>query len=137
MLFLRKSKRPVMRKVVIIILAVMLWGGSGLFAQAPKDSTKAWFSIADSALYTGKYKVEAHDFDYVTVVVKDSVLYFYAGSYEGELVPLTKDSFLALGQVAINFYRDVDNKIVGFKADTGGNMIEGKKEKPAEVPKQK
>jgi hypothetical protein len=81
--------------------------------------------------------VEGQEFDNVTVVVKDSVLYFYAGSYEGELVPLTKDSFLALGQVAINFYRDIDNKVAGFKADTGGNMIEGKKEKPAELPKQK
>lgn len=126
-----------MRKAVVIFFAILLMGGSDLFAQAPKDSTKAWFTIADSALYTGKYKVEAQEFDNVTVVVKDSVLYFYAGSYEGELVPLTKDSFLALGQVAINFYRDVDNKVVGFRADTGGNMIEGKKEKPAEVPKQK
>lgn len=124
-------------KAVIIFLAMMLLGGSELFAQAPKDSTKAWFSIADSALYTGKYKVEGQEFDNVTVVVKDSVLYFYASSYEGELVPLTKDSFLALGQVAINFYRDADNKVAGFKADTGGSMIEGKKEKPAEVPKQK
>ena len=123
-------------KAVIIFLAMMFLGGSELFAQAPKDSTKAWFSIADSALYTGKYKVEGQEFENVTVVVKDSVLYFYAGSYEGELVPLTKDSFLALGQVAINFYRDVDNKVAGFKADTGGNMIEGKKEKPAEVPRQ-
>ena len=125
-----------MRKVVLIFLTMMLLGGSELFAQAPKDSTKAWFSIADSALYTGKYKVEGMEFDNVTVVVKDSVLYFYAGSYEGELVPLTKDSFLALGQVAINFYRDEDNKVAGFRADTGGNIIEGKKEKPAEVPKQ-
>jgi hypothetical protein len=126
-----------MKKVIIFLVAMVLAGGSDLFAQAPKDSTKAWFSIADSALYTGKYKVEGQEFDNVTVVVKDSVLYFYAGSYEGELVPLTKDSFLALGQVAINFYRDIDNKVVGFKADTGGNIVEGKREKPAEVPKQK
>ena len=124
-------------KAIIIFLAMTVLGGSELFAQAPTDSTKAWFTIADSALYTGKYKVEGQEFDNVTVVVKDSVLYFYAGSYEGELVPLTKDSFLALGQIAINFYRDVDNKVAGFKADASGTMIEGKKEKPAEVPKQK
>lgn len=127
-----------MKKLLIYVLVVsvaLFAGRSEAQAQAAKDSTK-WFSIADSALYTGKYKVEAQDFDNVTVIVKDSVLYFYAGSYEGELVPLTKDSFLALGQVAINFYRDAENKVAGFRADTGGNVIEGKKEKPAEVPKQ-
>ncbi|HEX5669154.1 MAG TPA: hypothetical protein VFX73_10150 [Chitinophagaceae bacterium] len=128
-----------MRKFFVLCLLALFVHAADASAQtAPKDSSsKAWFTIADSASFTGKYKVEGQEFDNVTVVVKDSVLYFYAGSYEGPLDPLTKDSFLALGQVAINFYRDADNKISGFKADAGNGIIEGKKEKPAEVPKQK
>jgi hypothetical protein len=128
-----------MRKFFVLCLLALFAHAADASAQtAPKDSTtKAWFTIADSASFTGKYKVEGQEFDNVTVVVKDSVLYFYAGSYEGPLDPLTKDSFLAMGQVAINFYRDADNKIAGFKADAGNGIIEGKKEKPAETPKQK
>jgi hypothetical protein len=126
-----------MKKFLVLCLLSLFVHAVGASAQtAPKDSSsKAWFSMADSASFTGKYKVEGQEFDNVTVVVKDSVLYFYAGSYEGPLDPLTKDSFLALGQVTINFYRDADNKISGFKADAGNGIIEGKKEKPAEAPK--
>ncbi len=127
-----------MRKFFVLsVFAIFALAADASAQTAPKDSSsKAWFSIADSASFTGKYKVEGQEFDNVTVVVKDSVLYFYAGSYEGPLEPLTKDSFLALGQVAINFFRDADNKITGFKADAGNGIIEGKKEKPAEAPKQ-
>ncbi|HLO81947.1 MAG TPA: hypothetical protein VK166_13360 [Chitinophagaceae bacterium] len=129
-----------MRKFfVLVIVSLFMYVADASAQTAPKDSStsKAWFSIADSASFTGKYKVEGQEFDNVTVVVKDTVLYFYAGSYEGPLDPLTKDSFLALGQVAINFLRDAENKIIGFKADAGNGLIEGKREKPAEVPKQK
>jgi hypothetical protein len=128
-----------MKKVcVLCLLALFVLAIDASAQTAPKDSSnKAWFSIADSASFTGKYKVEGQEFDNVTIVVKDTALYFYAGSYEGPLEPLTKDSFLALGQVAINFYRDAENKIAGFKADAGNGLIEGKKEKPAELPKQK
>lgn len=127
-----------MKKFFVLCLLALFALASDASAQtAPKDSSNsAWFSIADSASFTGKYKVDGQEFDNVTVVVKDSVLYFYAGSYEGPLEPLTKDSFLALGQVSINFLRDADNKISGFKADAGNGIIEGKKERPAEVPKQ-
>jgi hypothetical protein len=129
-----------MKKFFVLVIVSLFVNAIGASAQtAPKDSSasKPWFSIADSASFTGKYKVEGQEFDKVTIVVKDTVLYFYAGTYEGPLDPLTKDSFLALGQVAINFFRDAENNIIGFKADAGNGLIEGKKEKPAEVPKQK
>ncbi len=127
-----------MKKFFVLVIACLFINMISASAQtAPKDSTasKPWFTIADSASFTGKYKVEGQEFDMVTVVVKDTVLYFYAGTYEGPLDPLTKDTFLALGQVAINFLRDADNKVIGFKADAGNGLIEGKREKPAEVPK--
>jgi hypothetical protein len=137
MIFLPPKPFNMSKFFLLCVLTLFVFSINVSAQTAPKDTaTKSWFSIADSASFTGKYKVEGQEFDNVTVVVKDTVLYFYAGSYEGSLEPLTKDTFLAMGQVAINFYRDADNKIAGFKADAGSGLIEGKKEKPVEVPKQ-
>lgn len=125
-----------MRFLMILFVSAFLLN-SQVLAQVPKDTTKPWFTIADSAVYTGNYKVEGQEFNLVKVVVKEGSLYFYAGQYEGALEPMTtKDNFLAMGQVPMVFSRDEKNQVSGFKADTGDNVVIGKKEKPAEAVKQ-
>lgn len=117
-------------KKYLLFLVIALFG-SAVSSQA-QTSDSSWYKVADTALYTGKYKVEGLPFEFVDIQVKESRLYFSAGGYEGFLDPIKdkKESFDALGQAVFSFTRNAEGTDVeALKIDYSGMVIDGKKEK--------
>lgn len=97
-------------------------------ARAPQATT--FFSIADSAAYTGKYKYADLPFEYMTIRVKDGQLYFEGGEYSGFLQPQKdkKDVFDANGMAVFTFLRNDQNQVAELNIDYQGQSFLGKRE---------
>lgn len=100
-------------------------------AQTPaKTDSIISFSIADSSIFTGKYRYEGLPFDYMTISVQNGALYYSGGEYSGGLNPVTgkQDVFDANGNATFTFLRDTTNKVTDLKIDYQGQSYMGKKD---------
>ncbi len=115
-----------MKKIIIVSLFVFALKAS---AQTTKDTIPV-FSIADSALFTGKYKYEDLPFKYMEVNVKKGKLYYSGGEYNGSLDPVKnkKDAFDAGGAALFTFLRNNENNVAELKIDYQGQSYLGKRE---------
>ena len=88
------------------------------------------FSIADSTIFTGKYKYEGLPFEYMEITVKDGKLFYSGGEYSGALDAMKdkKDAFDASGNAVFTFLRNGDNKITALQIEYQGQTFSGTKE---------
>jgi hypothetical protein len=93
------------------------------------DSIQA-FSIADSTIFTGKYKYENLPFEYMEITVKDGKLFYSGGEYSGPLDAIKdkKDAFDANGNAVFTFIRSTDSTAAQLQIDYQGQTFTGKKE---------
>lgn len=79
--------------------------------------------------YVGKFKLEGLPFDYIEITSTDGKLFYEAGEYDGELLPLqTPDKFDASGKAQITFSRDAKNEVNSISINVQGQDIVGIKE---------
>ena len=121
-----------MKRISLLIIIALFLFALHSFAQTPQtaDSTTS-FSIADSSAFTGKYKYEGLPFDYMTISVQDSSLYYSGGEYNGSLIAATgkQDVFNASSGTAVfTFMRDSSNKVTELKIDYQGQTYMGTRE---------
>ena len=120
-----------MKKNLLLIFVTCFLFALDASAQTPAtaDSTTS-FSIADSSVFTGKYKYEGLPFDYMTLSVQNGALYYSGGEYSGTLSFVTgkQDVFDANGNATFTFLRDSTNKVTDLKIDYQGQTYMGKRD---------
>ena len=118
-----------MKKIIIVSVFFLCVFASKASAQTSKDTIPV-FSIADSASFTGKYKLEGLPFEYMEIHVKEGKLYYSGGEYSGSLDPVKdkKDAFDASGEAFFTFLRNNENKVEKLKIDYQGQSYLGKRE---------
>jgi hypothetical protein len=123
-----------MKKTILILLFSICFFALKAVAQdttttKPTDSIPA-FSIADSTIFTGKYKYEGLPFEYMEISVKDGKLFYSGGEYNGSLDAMKdkKDAFDANGNAVFTFVRNENNKVAELQIDYQGQTYTGKKE---------
>jgi cytochrome c len=122
-----------MKKTIFISLlgiCIFTFKVSAQDSTTEATSTVSAFSIADSSVFTGKYKYEGLPFEYMEISVKDGKLYYSGGEYNGPLDPISdkKDTFDASGQAVFTFLRDGDNKVTTLQIDYQGQTFTGDRE---------
>ena len=124
-----------MRKTIFLSLLSICLFVLKASAQDTAQSTKPTdsipvFSIADSSIFTGKYKYEGLPFEYMEISVKDGKLFYSGGEYNGPLddIKNKKDAFDASGQAIFTFLRNDDNEVTTLQIDYQGQTFTGTKE---------
>ena len=124
-----------MRKTILITFFSLCLFALKASAQdtTSTDSIPA-FSIADSSIFTGKYKYEGLPFEYMEISVKDNKLYYSGGEYNGSLDAIKdkKDAFDASGVAVFTFLRNEDDEVTELQIDYQGQTFTGTKEETLE-----
>ena len=125
-----------MKKTILIFIVALVSFGVNATAQTNGTvrDTAATFTIADSALFTGKYHYEGLPFEYMTIAVQDGKLSYAGGEYSGVLTPVKdqKDVFDADGIAIFTFVRNAEHQITQMKIEYQGQRYMGEREETEE-----